>query len=260
MLQLTEEEKNKGVVTSSAGNHGQAVGVGAEKLGLRAVVFVPKSTPKKKIDKIRICDVELLICGKNFKETESEAISFAENNDMTYISPYNDELVVAGQGTIGLEILEDLSKFDIILVPVGGGGLISGVALALRGRNFDVKVIGVQSEASPVMYESLKAGKIVELPIGDSIADGISGGVEKGSITFKLCQRFVDEILLVSEDSIKEAIKLLWENEKEISEGAGAVGLAAILKNKNRFKNKNTVTVVSGGNIDDNIFQNVIKN
>lgn len=260
MLQLSKKEKDKGVVTASAGNHGQAVGVGAEKLNLLAKIFVPKSTPQKKIEKIRICDAELLICGNSFKETENKAISYAKDNNMTYISPYNDELVIAGQGTLALEILQDLPKADIILVPVGGGGLISGISFAVKSKNSKIKVIGVQSEASPVMYESLKAGKIVEVSIKDSIADGISGGVERGSITFNLAQKYVDRIFLVKEESIKKAIKLLWEKEKEISEGAGAVGLAAILENKKHFKNKNTVVILSGGNIDDALFQNIIKN
>lgn len=259
MLQLSKEEKDKGVVTASAGNHGQAVGVGAEKLNLLAKIFVPKSTPQKKIEKIRICDAELLIRGNNFKETENKAISYAKKNNMTYISPYNDKLVIAGQGTLALEILH-LSKVDNILVPVGGGGLISGIGVAVKSKNSKVKVIGVQSEASPVMYESLKAGKIVNLPIKDSIADGISGGVERGSITFKLCQKYVDQIILVKEETIKKAIKLLWENEKEISEGAGAVGIAAILENKKQFRNKETAVIISGGNIDDALFQNIIQN
>lgn len=257
MLQLSKEDKMKGVITASAGNHGQAVGVGAEILGIRAKIFVPKLTPKTKIEKIRKCDVELIIHEGTFKEAEQEAISLAKNNNMTYISPYNDELVIAGQGTIGFEIMEKFPEVDIILVPVGGGGLISGIGVAVKNNNSVVKVIGVQSEASPVMYKSLKAGKIVDVAIETSIADGIAGGVEKDSITFEMCQRYVDEIMLVRETTIKEAIKLVWKHEKEISEGAGAVGLAALLEKK-RFKNRNIVVVVSGGNIDDVVFQKII--
>lgn len=260
MLQLSTKEKQKGVVTASAGNHGQAVGVGAEKLNIIAKIFVPKSTPKTKINQISICDADLIICGENFKETENKAISYAKKNNMTYISPYNDELVIAGQGTLAIEILQDQPKTNSILVPVGGGGLISGIGIAAKSINSLVKVIGVQSKASPVMYESIKAGKIVILPTKDSIADGISGGVEKESITFTYSQRFVDKIITVKEASIRQAIKLLWENEKQIAEGAGAVGLAAILENKNQFKNKNTTVIISGGNIDDSIFQDIIKN
>lgn len=259
MLHLSQEDKMKGVVTASAGNHAQAVGIGAEKLDLRAIILVPKSTSEKKIEKIKTCDVELIIHGNDYKEAEEEAIYLAKINDMTYISPYNDKLVIAGQGTIGLEILDDLPKVDVILVPVGGGGLISGISVVVN-KNPDIKLIGVQSEASPVMFESLKAGKIVDIEKKDSIADGISGGVEKGSVTFELCQKYVDEIILVKENTIKEAIKLFWENEKEISEGAGAVGLAAILENKERFKNKKTAVIISGGNIDDIIFQKIINN
>ncbi len=258
MLQLSEGDKMKGVVTASAGNHAQAVGIGAEKLGLRAIIFVPKSTPKKKIEKIKTCDVELIIHGNNYEEAEKEAIYLAKINDMTYLSPYHDKLVIAGQGTIGLEILDDLPKVDVILVPVGGGGLISGISVVVKNKNSGIKVIGVQSEASPVMYESLKAGKIVDIAKVDSLADGISGGVEKGSVTFEISKKYVDEIILVKENTIREAIKLFWENEKEISEGAGAVGLAAVMENKERFKNKKTAIIVSGGNIDDVVFQKII--
>lgn len=260
MLQLSTKEKQKGVVTASAGNHGQAVGVGAEKLSLKAIIFVPKTTPQKKIDKISICEAKLHICGKNFKETENLAISYAKNNNMTYISPYNDELVIAGQGTLALEILQDIPKIDTFLVPVGGGGLISGIAFAAKNTKSNVEVIGVQSKASPVMFESLKAGKIIELPIKKSIADGISGGVRKTSITFTFTQKYVDTIITVKENTIKQAIKLLWETEKQITEGAGAVGLAAIIENKNQFRNKNTAVIITGANIDDKIFQKIIRN
>ncbi|MDD5162955.1 MAG: threonine/serine dehydratase [Candidatus ainarchaeum sp.] len=258
MLQLTEEDKAKGVITASAGNHAQAVAICAEKLGLSAKIVVPKTTPQKKIDKIKIHEVKLLLYGKTYDEAEQKAISIAEEENRTYISPYNDKLVIAGQGTIGLEILEDLPKIDVILVPVGGGGLISGIGIAVKNKNPTIKLIGVQSNASPVMYKSLKAGKIVDVAIKNSIADGLSGGIEKGSVTFEICQKYVDEIILVNETTIQKAIKMLWENQKEISEGAGAVGLAAILENKKRFKNKTTVVVISGGNIDDDIFKKII--
>jgi threonine dehydratase len=199
-----------------------------------------------------------MLYGKTYDEAEQKAISIAKEENRTYISPYNDKLIIAGQGTIGLEILENLPKVDVILVPVGGGGLISGIGTVVKSKNPVIKVIGVQSDASPVMYKSLKAGKIVDVAIKDSIADGLSGGIEKGSITFELIQEFTDQIILVKENSIKKAIKLLWQNEKEISEGAGAVGLAAILENKERFKDKITVVIISGGNVDDDIFQKII--
>jgi len=258
MLRLTEEDKAKGVITASAGNHAQAVAICAEKLDLNAKIVVPKTTPRKKIDKIKKHDVELMLYGETYDEAEQKAISLAKEENRTYISPYNDKLIIAGQGTIALEILENLPEVDVILVPVGGGGLISGIGTVIKNKNPAIKLIGVQSDASPVMYESLKAGEIVDVTIKDSIADGLSGGIEKGSVTFEMVQKYVDEIILAKENTIRKAIKLLWKNEKEISEGAGAVGLAAILDNKERFKDKTTVVVISGGNIDDDIFQKII--
>ncbi|MCX6777978.1 MAG: threonine/serine dehydratase, partial [Candidatus Micrarchaeota archaeon] len=260
MLHLTENEKRKGVITASAGNHAQAVAIVAKKLNLKAKIIVPKTTPMKKINKISRYGVDLILYGASYDEAEQKAIRMAIDEGITYISPYNDELVIAGQGTIGLEILDDLKKVDVVLVPVGGGGLISGIGFAVKHKSPNTKILGVQSEASPVMHDSLKAGKIIETEVAGSIADGLSGGIEKGSITFEMVQKYADEVLLVKEKTIREAIKLLWEHEKQIAEGAGAVGLAAILENKERFKNKICVVIISGGNIDDSLFHEIISN
>jgi len=180
----------------------------------------------------------------------------------TYISPYNDPDIIAGQGTIGLEILEEFPEVEKVLVPIGGGGLIAGIAIAIKSKNRSIEVIGVQSEASPVMYESLKAGKILkseEVKIKDSIADGLSGGIEEGSITFIITQKNVNKVFLVSEESIKEAIRLLWEKDNQIVEGAGVVGTAVLIENKEQFRNKKTVIVISGGNIDNKLFNEIAK-
>lgn len=254
MFRLTEEEKARGVVTASAGNHALAVAIGAEKMGLSAKIIVPETAPKKKVDKIRKYGVELILHGKTYDEAEKMAISAAKTENKTYISPYNDFDVIAGQGTIGLEILEDLPKTDIILVPVGGGGLVSGIG-ATKGNNPSVKVFGAQSEASPVMHESLRLGKITDVPIKDSIADGLSGNIEEGSVTFELAKKHMDKMILVKESTIRNAIKLLWDCEGETSEGAGAVGIAAILEDKELFRGKTVVVVISGGNIDDDVFE-----
>lgn len=259
MFQLTEEEKAKGVVTASAGNHALAVAIGSQKLGLRAKIIVPETAPKKKADKIRKYDVELVIHGKTYDEAEKLAISLAKTEGRTYISPYNDFGVIAGQGTVALEILEDLPKADIILVPVGGGGLISGVGAAVKAGNPAIELVGVQSEASPAMYESLHAGKITDVAIKDSIADGLSGNIEEGSITFELAKKHVDKMILVKESAIRNAIKLLWDREGETSEGAGAVGIAAILENKELFRGKTVAVIITGGNIDDKVFEEIVK-
>jgi threonine dehydratase len=258
MLHLSVEEMQKGVITASAGNHAQAVAIGAEKLNISTKIIVPKNTPKVKIDKIKKHNVELILYGDIYDEAEQKAIELAKKNGLTYISGYNDKLVIAGQGTIGLEILEDLPNVDMVTVPIGGGGLISGISLAVKSVKPSVRVIGVQSEASPVMYESLKAGKIVDVKLRESIADGLFGGIEKGTITFGLVQKYVDDVMLIKEETIRKAIYLLWDKEKQVTEGSGAVAIAPILEDKRLFAGKTAVAVISGGNIDDKLFQSIL--
>jgi len=177
---------------------------------------------------------------------------------MTYLSPYNDRHVIAGQGTIGLEILDALPNVNMIIVPVGGGGLISGIGLSVKNRRPGVKIIGVQSEASPVMYESLKAGKLVDTELRQSIADGLYGGVEKGSMTFEMIQRYVDDLWLVEETTIRKAIYLLWKEEEQVVEGSGAVAVAPLFENKSTFTGKTVAAVISGGNIEVELFRNIV--
>ena len=258
MLHLSAEERKRGVVTASAGNHAQAVAIGAEKLNLSVKIVVPRSTPKVKIDKIRKHNVELILHGDIYDEAEQKAIDLARKEELTYISPYNDKLVVAGQGTVGLEILEDLPTVDMVMVPVGGGGLISGISVSVKSIEPSVQVVGVQSEASPVMYESLKAGRIVDVEMRESVADGLFGGIEKGSITFGIVQKYVDDFLLVKEETIRKAIFLLWDKEKQVTEGAGAVSIAPIIENKGLFMGKEVVAVISGGNIEDKLFRSIL--
>ena len=179
----------RGVVTASTGSHALAVAFGANKMNIPTKIIVPKNTPKVKINNIKKYDVELIIYGDIPDESERKARTIEKKEGLTYISPYNDELVIAGQGTIGLEILEDLPSVDTVIVPVGGGGLISGIGIAMKSIKPGVEIIGVQSEASPVMYESLRAGKIVDIEMKKSIADGLFGGIEKGSPTFEITKK-----------------------------------------------------------------------
>ena len=259
MLHLSAEEMKRGVVTASAGNHAQAVAIGAEKLKLSARIVIPRNTPKIKIDKIRKHNVELILHGDIYDEAEQKAIDLAKEDGLTYISPYNDRLVIAGQGTIGLEVHEDLPTVDTVIVPVGGGGLISGIGVAIKSIEPSVQIIGVQSEASPVMYESLKADKIVDVEMRESIADGLFGGIEKGSMTFGIVQEYVDDLLLVKEETIRKAIFLLWDKEKQVVEGAGAAAIAPIIESKGLFMGKEIVAVISGGNIEDKLFEYVLR-
>ncbi len=257
MLHLSLKEMKRGVVTASTGNHAQAVAIGAEKLNLSAKIVIPRNTSKVKIDKIKKHDVELILYG-DYNQAEKRAKDLATKEGLTYISPYNDKMIIAGQGTIGLEILEDLSSVDTVIVPVGGGGLISGISLAVKSVKPSVQIIGVQSEASPVMYESLKAGKIVDVELRESIADGLFGDVEKESVTLRIVQEYVNDLLLVKEETIRKAICLLWDKEKQVVEGSGAIAIAPIIEDKSLFIGKTIVAVISGGNIEEKLFRNVL--
>jgi threonine dehydratase len=258
LLHLSAEEKDKGIITASAGNHGQAVAFAAQKLGYPARIVVPETTPKIKIDGIKKYGADLVLFGDTYDDAEQKAKELARKDGCAYISPYNDGLIIAGHGTIGIEIIEALPNADTVLVPVGGGGLISGICVAIKSVKGNVQVVGVQSEASPVMYESLKAGKIVQARKTETIAEGLSGGIEKGSITFKIAQECVDKLLLVREETIRRAVYVLWSYEKQVSEGSGAAAIAPIMENKSLFAGKTVVAVITGGNIDATFFQSIL--
>ena len=258
LLHLSAEEKNRGIITASAGNHGQAVAFAAQKLNYPARIVVPKTTPKIKIDGIKKYGADLVLFGDTYDAAEQKAKDLARKDGCAYVSPYDDELIIAGHGTIGLEIIEALPNVDMVIVPVGGGGLISGISIAIKSTKPNVQVIGVQSEASPVMYESLKAGKIVNARKTETIAEGLSGGIEKGSITFKIAQEYVDKVLLVREETIRRAVYLLWDSEKQVTEGSGAAAIAPIIENKSVFAGKTVVAVVTGGNIEAKLFQSIL--
>ncbi|MCW3996883.1 MAG: threonine/serine dehydratase [Candidatus Bathyarchaeota archaeon] len=252
LLHLTVEEKAKGVVTASAGNHGQAVAFGAKELGFSAKIVVPTNTPQVKVEGIRKWGADLLLFGETYSEAETKAKQLATQEGRLYISPYNDPLIVAGHGTVGLEILQALPAVDAVVVPVGGGGLIAGVSIAVKNLKPKVQVIGVQSEAVPIMYESLKAGRIVPPHRHENytVAEGLSGSIEEGSITFSIAQKNVDKVMLVEEETIRRAVYLLYEEEGQVVEGSGVVGIAMLLENPKVFAGKTVALVVTGGNID----------
>jgi threonine dehydratase len=260
LLHLSPKEKAQGVITASAGNHGQAVAFGAQKLNFSAKIVVPTNTPKVKVEGIKQYGADLLLFGETYPEAERKAKELAQSEGRLYISPYNDPLIVAGHGTIGLEIMGELPNVDVVLVPVGGGGLIAGISTAIKNLKPDVQVIGVQSEATPIMYESLKAGKIVPAHRHNprTVAEGLAGGIEKGSITFTIAQQYVDEVMLVREETLRKAVYLLYTNEKQTVEGSGAAGVAMLLENKDAFSGLTVVAVLSGGNIDDSLLQSIL--
>jgi threonine dehydratase len=258
LLHLTKREERLGIITASAGNHGQAVAYAAQKLGFSARIVVPTTTPHVKIEGIRRWGADLVLFGDCYDEAEAHAKELAKKDGCAYISPYNDPLIIAGHGTVGLEIVEALSNVDAIIVPVGGGGLISGISIAAKGLKPDVEIVGVQSEASPVMYDSLKAGKIVEAPKVKTIAEGLSGGIEKGALTFEIAKQCVDRMLLVKEATIRRAIALLYAHERIVAEGSGAAAIAPLLEDAPSFKGKRVACVVTGGNIDDELLKEIL--
>jgi threonine dehydratase len=260
LLHLTEAQKAQGVITASAGNHGQAVALGAQKLGFKAKIIVPTPTPKVKIEGIRMYGAELQLFGETYTEAERKAKELAKTEDRLYISPYNDEQIIAGHGTIGLEILKDQPDVDVVVVPTGGGGLVSGVAIAVKSLRQNLQVLGVQSTATPIMFESLKAGAIVKPHRHEpkTIAEGLSGGIEQNSITFPIVQQYVDNVFLVREEAIRHAVVMLWLNDKIKVEGSAATAVALVIENKELFAGKTTALVLTGGNIDDAVFQNLL--
>ncbi|MFX0080609.1 MAG: threonine/serine dehydratase [Candidatus Hodarchaeota archaeon] len=258
MLQLSSNEKIHGIITASSGNHAQGIGLAAQHLGIPAKIVVPINISEVKLNKIKKYDVSIIQEG-DFNEIETKARNLSIKENITYISPYNDINIITGQGTIALEIYKDLKNVDIIIVPIGGGGLISGIAFTAKSLNPNIEIIGVQTKGASTMYESWKVGKIVDIEEFNTIAEGLLGGLESDAITFEIIKKCVDEIVLVKEDSVEKAIYLLWENEGQIVEGAGATVVAHILEKKQKFLSKNVVAVISGGNIEESVFNEILK-
>ena len=256
--QLSDEEKAKGVIACSAGNHAQGVALAATKNGIKSLICLPDGAPISKVEATRKYGADICLVEGVYDDAYNRALQLKDEKGYTFIHPFNDEDVIAGQGTIGLEILEQLPDVDVVIVPIGGGGLISGVAFAIKALNPKVKVYGVQAAGAPSMLKSVSDGKIVKLYEVSTIADGIAVK-EPGDVTFDMCQKYVDGIVTVSEDEIAAAILALIEQQKLIAEGAGAVSVAAAMFNKVDIKGKKVCCLVSGGNIDVTILSRVIK-
>ena len=244
---LSDEEKKKGVIASSAGNHAQGVAYGAKESGIKAIIVMPKSTPLIKVESTKQYGAEVVLHGDVYDDAFKKAKELEEKEGYIFVHPFDDEDVIYGQGTIALEILEELPETDIILVPVGGGGLISGIACAAKILKPEIKIIGVEPEGAASAYEAIKEDKVIELKEANTIADGTA--VKKiGNTTFEYIKKYVDEIITVSDYELMEAFLLLVEKHKIIAENSGILSLAALKKLKE--KNKKVVSVVSGGNID----------
>ena len=254
---LTPEEKAKSVITCSAGNHAQGVALSAKMNNIKAYICMPAGAPLAKVNATKAYGAEVILVPGVYDDAYARALELSAQYGYTIAHPFNDERVLAGQGTIGLEILYQLPDVDTVVVPIGGGGLISGVAYAIKAIKPDCKVIGVQAAGAPSMYVSRKNGQPTELASVSTIADGIA--VKKpGDLTFEICSKYVDEIVTVTEDEIASAILSLMENQKTVSEGAGAVSVAAVMFGKVETKGKKTVCVVSGGNIDVTMLSRII--
>ena len=244
---LTDAEKKRGVIASSAGNHAQGVAYGAKESGIKAVIVMPKSTPLIKVESTKQYGAEVILHGDVYDDAYKKAKELEEKEGYVFVHPFNDEDVLDGQGTIALEILEELPETDIILVPIGGGGLISGIACAAKILKPEIKIIGVEPEGAASAYEAIKENKVVELKEANTIADGTA--VKKiGDLNFEYIKKYVDEIITVSDYELMEAFLLLVEKHKIIAENSGILSVAATKKMKE--KNKKVVSVISGGNID----------
>ncbi len=255
--QLSDAEKAKGVIACSAGNHAQGVALGATHNGIKSLICLPAGAPISKVEATKSYGAEVCLVPGVYDDAYQKALQLQREYGYTLIHPFDDPKVIAGQGTIGLEILEDMPDTEAVIVPIGGGGLISGVAFAIKSIKPEVKVYGVQASGAASMVTSLHDGKITHLPKVSTIADGIAVK-EPGVNTFEICNRYVDDVITVSDDEIAAAILTLMEQQKLVAEGAGAVPVAAAMFNKLPIEGKKTVCLVSGGNIDVNILSRVM--
>ena len=256
LLSLSKEQRQSGIIAMSAGNHAQAVAYHAQRLGIPAVIVMPRFTPNVKVEHTRAFGAEVILHGDSFDEAASFGMQLAEERNLLLVHPYDDEKIIAGQGTIAIEIFKDKSDLDVLIIPIGGGGLISGNAIAAKALNPNIKVIGVEAKRYPAMKSALED---ISPDFGIStIAEGIA--VKKpGEHTLPVIKELVDDIILVDEDSIEESVLLLLEVEKTLAEGAGATGLAALLKYKNEFANHKVGIIISGGNIDLPVLETIIQ-
>lgn len=255
LSRLSPEESKRGVIAMSAGNHAQGVAYHARRLGIPATIVMPEFAPYSKVERTKGFGARVLLTGDTLDASAQAARQIAEDEGLTFVHPYDDPDVIAGQGTIGLEILADLPEVDIIVVPIGGGGLISGISLAAKDANPDVRMIGVETELYPSMLNALKGRS--ELPGGSSLADGIAVK-NPGKLTREFISRLVEDIAIVPEVSIEVAIARLVEEQKIVAEGAGAAGVAAILNDPQRFAGKKVATIICGGNIDVRLLSGVL--
>jgi len=258
VLSLTPEQRLPGCVTASSGNHGAAIAYAMKKLGVAGVIFVPEQTSSVKVDAIKRAGGDVRFFGTDGLDTETHAREYAEENEMVYLSPYNDADVIAGQGTVSVELAKQLSQIDAVFVAVGGGGLISGVWSFIKSVNPAVEVVSCQPAASAVMTESVKAGKILDLPSDPTLSDGTAGGIEAGSMTFDICRDVVGRYITVSEEQIAHAMREFIDSHHMLLEGAAGVAVAGLLEVASDYVGKNVVVIICGGNVSRDTLKKVI--
>ena len=246
MLSLPKEDFQKKFVAVSTGNHAAAFAYAAKNFDLDGEIFLPETVAPSKLQALQIYGLPLKLYGSNSLETEIYASAYARENDYVLVHPYNDEAIVAGQGTVAIELCNQMDHFDTVLIPVGGGGLISGVSAYLNHERADVKVIGCQPLNSPEMYESIKAGKIIEMESKPTLSDATAGGIEPGSVTFDLCQQYVQQYDILTEDEIRKAILFLLEHHHLLIEGGAALAVASLLKQPKQYQGQTVIGVLTG--------------
>lgn len=251
LLSLTEEERRRGVIAFSTGNHGRAVAYVAKRLGIRAVICLSRRVPGFRVEAMRQLGAQVEVHGASQDETYDHALQLQKEQGLTMINPFDDPQVIAGQGTIGLELLEALPDVDTVLVPLSGGGLIAGIALALKSADPNIRVLGVSMGCAPAMYHSLKAGRPVEVPEQDSLADALLGGIGLDNrYTFAMTRQYVDEVILVSEPEIAAGMAWILNHHRLVAEGSGAVGISALLQGRTGPLGERVAVVVSGNNVE----------
>ena len=258
LLSLSQKEREKGIITASTGNHGLAVAYASNKLNIPCKIYVPNIASKIKVNKIKKLGSRVIYYGEDCLEAEKKARKDSIQEKLAFISPYNDEHVMSGQGTLAVELIEQIKKLDVVIVSVGGGGLISGISKYIKSTWPEILVVGCSPENSPTMIKSIHAGKILDIDSKPTLSDGTAGGLESGSITFPICCEYIDQTILVTEDEIKKAMELYYNNENQIIEGAAGVAIATFLKIKNHFSEKKIGIIICGGNIDQKSFLSII--
>ena len=258
IFRLSDEEKKRPVVAASAGNHAQGVAYSSKVLGLKSTIVMPAFTPPLKVLATKSYGAEVILTGNNFDEAYSTSQQYCKEHNATYIHPFDDPMIIAGQGTVGIELFHQMSDVDTVIVPIGGGGLIGGVAIALKTLNPNIKVIGVEAEGAASMFASRKENRVVGIPHVDTIADGIAVKTP-GEMTFNLVQEYVDDIVTVNDAEIANATYLLLQRAKTLAEPSGAAAVAALIYKKYNFAGKKVVPIISGGNINMTLLEQIVE-